>query len=139
MKKRSLLILYWLLLFLLLIYPHILDNHMFFMRNTPLADTIINFILIAIGVSIYIFNQRQIDFITQQKKDIEWNLEKSYQHIGIANCSIEYLKDTIKWISEKQHSQKEIIHKLLFIIKQSEKWQIQTYLPTNQLPQWNTT
>lgn len=121
MKKKYSSILYWLLLLSLLIYPHILANHILPFKNQAWTSTIINFIIISLTVSIYLFHEKQIDKIIKQKEKVEWNLEKSYQHIGVINWSIDIMKETIKQIGNKKIHQKGIIHKLSSIVKKMER------------------
>lgn len=123
MKKNYLIIFYLSLLFLLLIYPHILNNHISFIKNSPLTSTIVNFILISIGILIYTINQKKINIINKEKNKIEWILKESYQHVGIVNWSLDYIKDIIYRINQKQPAHKEITKKLDFVLQKAEKWQ----------------
>jgi len=119
MKNKYLWIGYWLLLFLLLIYPHVLDSHIFLLKRTTLTETIINFVIIFTWILIYFLHQQQIDYISNQKFKIAWDLEKTYKRMGVLNSLMDSLEDTIKRLSKSNHSQKEIIQRLLLISKKS--------------------
>lgn len=108
--------LYITLFILLIVYPHIIQGHI--LRNMAMIQSITNFMIVGIWISIYFIWEYRVSKIEKEKDEKDNLLVDNYQYIAWINANVWLIQELMKNLESQKKtkfSKQYIIKKLKHI------------------------